>query len=78
VLKPPEPDPSLGPFRGGVAVLRRDRGLAGHVATDIKTFWAPFGFSLRRQWYFWYSVVWADGRRERPEEDYPPWTVVAE
>jgi len=78
VLKAPKPDPSLDPFRGGVAVLRRDGQVAGHVVTTVLTFWAPLGFSLRRQWWVWYIVVWADSHRERPDEDYPPWTVVAE
>jgi hypothetical protein len=78
VLKPPKPDPALNPFRGGVAVLTRDGEVAGHVATNVKTFWAPFSFSLRRQWWVWYVVVWANGDRERSEEDYPPWSVVAE
>jgi hypothetical protein len=78
VLKPPKPDPTLDPFRDGVAVLRRDGEIAGHVATTVGSFWAPFAFTLRYQWSVWYIVVWADGQRERSEEDYPPWSVVAE
>ena len=77
MLRPPKPDPALDPLRGGVAVLRRDGEVAGHVATKVTTFWA-FSFSLRRQWWVWYIVVWADGKRERAKEDYPPWSVVAE
>ena len=76
MLKPPHPDPMLEPLRGGVAELLRDREVAGHVATQVTTFWAPFTFSLRRRWWVWYVVVWSDGQRERPEEDYPPWNVV--
>lgn len=38
----------------------------------------PFAFTLRYQWWVWYIVVWTDGHRERSEEDYPPWSVVAE
>jgi hypothetical protein len=78
VLKPPKPDPRLDPFRDGIAVLRRDGKVAGHVAATIMTFWAPFSLSLRRKWWVWFIVVWANGDRERPEEDYPPWTVVTE
>ena len=26
----------------------------------------------------WWLVTWSDGRRERIEEDYPPWTLVEE
>lgn len=78
MLRQPEPDPALDPFRGGVAVLRRDGQVAGHVATTVTTFWAPLSFSRRRQWWVWFIVVWADGHRELPDEDYPPWTVVRE
>ena len=78
MLKPAKPDPALDPFRGGVAVLRRDGELAGHVATQVGTFWAPFSFSRRRQWWVWFIVVWANGDREPLDEDYPPWTVVRE
>ncbi len=34
---------------------------------------------LRPQWWIWFLVVWADGQRERPVEDYPPhWLTVDE
>lgn len=78
MLKPPKPDPALDPFRGGVAVLRRDGEVAGHLATEVKTFWAPFSFSRHRQWWVWFIVVWTNGDREPSGEDYPPWTVVRE
>lgn len=78
MLKPPQPDAALDPFRGGIAVLRRDGELAGHVATQVSTFWAPLSLSLRRQWWVWFIVVWADGDREPSAEDYPPWTVVGD
>ena len=48
------------------------------MATHVTTFWAPLSFSFQRQWWVWYIVVWANGERERSEEDYPPWSVVAE
>jgi hypothetical protein len=76
MLRPPEPDSALDPFRGGVAVLRGDGEVAGHVATAVSTFWAPLSFSRHRQWWVWFIVVWADGHREPRDEDYPPWTVV--
>lgn len=78
MLRPPKPDPSLDVFRDGVAVLRREGQVAGHVATSVRTFWAPLSFSRRRQWWVWYIVIWANGDREQPGEDYPPWTVVQE
>jgi hypothetical protein len=36
--------------------------------------WAPF----RRQERVWLLVTWADGRRERIDEDYEPWIAVKE
>lgn len=74
----PSLTPSLDAFRGGVAALRRDGQVAGHIATSVRTFWAPLSFSRRRQWWVWFIVVWANGERESPEEDYPPWTMVRE
>lgn len=70
MLKPPKPDPALDPFRGGVAVLRRDGEVAGHVATEVKTFWSPFSFSRHRQWWVWFIVVWTNGDREPSAGDY--------
>ncbi len=58
---------SRRPALPGVAVLRRDGHVTGHVATTATTFWAPFGFWLRRQWWVWYIVVWTAGHRERSE-----------
>ena len=77
IVKPPEPDPSIEPFRDGVGVLTRDGAVAGHVATAVSEFWSP-GRPRRRQWWVWMIVVWIDGMRERSTEDYPPWTYVAE
>lgn len=77
IVKPPDPDPSIEPFRGGVGVLTRDGEFAGHVATSVSEFWSP-GRPRHRQWWVWLIVVWADRTRERSREDYPPWTYVAE
>lgn len=77
LVKPPHPDGSLEPFRDGVGVLRQDGAVVGHVATTLSEFWSPFS-PLRRQWWVWLIVVWADGKRERSTEDYSPWTYVAE
>ena len=73
----PKPDPSLDPFRGGLAVLSVDGEDAGHIATEVTTFWGlgrPFGL----QWDVWLVVVWADGTKERAVQDYPPWAYVTE
>lgn len=77
MIKPPIPDPTLDIFDGGVGVLTRDGEMAGHVATSRSWFWSPFS-PLRKQWWVWYIVVWADGSRERSTEDYPPWSAVKE
>jgi hypothetical protein len=72
----PDPDPSLDPFVDGLGVLSRGGVFAGHVATTRGEFRTLF--SRKRQWWIWSIVIWADGRRELPEEDYPPWTTVTE
>lgn len=77
LIKPPKPDPALEVFDEGVGVLSRNGEIAGHVATIRSWFWSPFS-PLRRQWWVWYIVVWADGSRERSTEDYPPWSAVKE
>ncbi|HKE65571.1 MAG TPA: hypothetical protein VKB59_13120 [Micromonosporaceae bacterium] len=77
MLRPPKPDPGLDPFRDGIAVLRRDGVVDGHIASTVGTFWSP-SRPLCWQWWVWFVVVWSDGRRERSFEDYPPWTTVRE
>ncbi len=77
MLRAPTPDSTLDPFRGGVAVLFSNGDLAGHLAASVGTFWSP-SRPLSRQWWVWFIVVWSDGVRERPFEDYPPFSVVEE
>ena len=67
-------DPALDDFREGIAVLRQDGVVVGYVATIVESMWAPF----RRQERVWLLVTWADGRRERIDEDYEPWIAVKE
>ena len=68
-------DPRLEPFRDAVVELRRDGVVVGHVATTVTQFWSPFSF--RRNQCVWFSVIWVDGRRENPVEDYsPPWPTI--
>lgn len=68
------PRDRLVDFREGIAALRQDGALAGYVATIVEAMWVPF----RRDERVWLLVTWADGRRERIEEDYQPWISVAE
>ncbi|MDO8144055.1 hypothetical protein [Isoptericola sp. 178] len=73
----PRRDPALEPFDHGTVVLRRDGEVAGHVATTLGTFWSP-ARPLTIQQCVWFLVVWADGVKEPPFEDYAPWTAVEE
>jgi hypothetical protein len=73
---PPPPDPSLEPFDGGIGVLSRGGVRAGHVATVRGQYHGLFGRQWK--WWIWYLVVWEDGTRERPQEDYEPFLAVQE
>ena len=70
-------DPALDVFDRGCFVLRRDGQVAGYVATTLGPFWSP-GRPFTMQDRVWLIVVWADGERGDPIEDYPPWSVVSE
>jgi hypothetical protein len=73
-----ERDPALDPFREGVATLRTEDGqVAGYLAAIVDEFWSP-GRPLTWQERVWWLVTWSDGRRDRIEEDYPPWIIVDE
>ena len=72
-----ERDPRLDAFDRGCLVLRRRSETVGHVATTLGTYWSPGRARTIHQWV-WLVVVWADGEKERPVEDYPPWTYVRE
>ena len=39
--------------------------------------WSPSRPFTRQDWV-WLLIVWANGSREWPIEDYPPWTIVNE
>jgi len=69
--------PELEAFDRGCLTLSRDGVLLGHVATAVSPFWSP-GRPLTIQQRVWLVVVWADGKKEWSEEDYPPWTYVRE
>jgi hypothetical protein len=67
-------DEALEPLRDGVAELRQNDAVVGHLATQVERFWGLAG----RQERVWLFITWSDGRRERIEDDYPPWTSVDE
>lgn len=77
LIRQPHADPSLDPFDDGVGVLTRGGEVCGHVLTTRSWFWSPSS-PFRRQWWIWYTIVWADGTREPETEDYPPFIAVAE
>lgn len=70
----PEPEPALAPFRGGVAILRRDDKFCGHIASEVSQFQAR----PRNGWWVWFVILWVDGTKDRLIEDYAPWTYVTE
>ena len=58
-------DPSLRSYHRAVWTLSSDGELRGHVACVVsEMMWPP-----RAPW-LWFLVVWIDGRREFPFEDY--------
>jgi hypothetical protein len=68
-------EPRLEPFRARLVELRREGEVVGHIATRVRSFWSPFSF--RRNECVWFTIIWADGRRENPFEDYaPPWPTI--
>jgi len=67
-------DPSLSAYDHGLGELRVEGVLKGYLASVRLEMVFP-----ARQWWVWFVVVWADGRRERPLEDYgPKWLIVRE
>jgi hypothetical protein len=77
LIKDPKPDPSLAPFHDGLAELKREGAVVGHIATSVSTFWSPFS-PLSRQWWVWSVIVWSNGKKEPALEDYPSWSYVAD
>lgn len=58
-------DPSLSSYHHAVWTLSVDGELRGHVACVVLEMMFP-----RRAPWLWFLVVWIDGRREFPFEDY--------
>jgi len=65
-------DPDLDPFRDGVAELRLDGELCGHVASTVVHFWG-LGRPFTLQERVFLKVTWTDGSVE-VIEDYPTWS----
>ncbi len=74
---PPDPDPTVDPFREGVGELSQGCEVVGHLASIVTEFRTPFS-PRKGQWWVWLVAVWSDGTRERSLEDYPPWSYVDE
>ncbi|MDO9398045.1 MAG: hypothetical protein Q7T71_15985 [Herbiconiux sp.] len=71
-----EHDPALDIFDKGCWELTSEDGqLAGHVSSTLGYFRAPLGRPFVKQDWIWLLVVWADGRREVPLEEYPPFSM---
>ena len=64
------PDPGLAAYQHGLGTLRVDGELRGYLASIVGT------MQFQQPWP-WFVVVWIDGTKEFPFEDYGPkwWTV---
>ena len=68
------PDPDLATYDHGLGELRLDGELKGYLASVRLRMSFP-----ARQWWPWFVIVWADGRKDRAFEDYgPKWLTVRE
>lgn len=72
-----EHDPDLDIFDRGVWMVRQGDRHVGHVLSTLGHFRSILRPRTRQDW-IWALVIWSDGSRERPMEDYPPWTFVRE
>lgn len=67
-------DPTLQCWDGGAAELRLDGELKAYLTCVV----LEMRFPTRGPW-FWYILVWPDGFKEYPQEDYgPEWDAVRE
>ena len=66
------PDPTLRAYDHGLGTLSVDGEVEGYLACVVET----IVFPEKGPW-LWFVVVWADGTKENPMEDYGPgwWTV---
>ena len=68
------PDPELRSYDHGLGTLRVDGELKGYLASIV----GKMRFPSVQLWP-WFVVVWADGAKENPFEDYgPSWWAVRE
>lgn len=68
------PDPELRAYDHGVGTLSVNGELKGHLASVL----GEMKFPSRQPWP-WFVIVWADGTKEHPFEDYGPgWHTVRE
>lgn len=68
------PDPELAAYDHAVGELRVAGELRGHLASVVTSMTFP-----ARQPLPWFVVVWKDGRKENPFEDYGPgWYTIRE
>lgn len=70
-------DPTLACYDHRVATMSLDGEVRGYLACVVGAH-RTLTSAAMRPWP-WFRVVWADGRREPPEEDYGPgWDLVRE
>lgn len=67
-------DLSLSDYDHGLGELRVEGVLKGYLASVRTEMILP-----RQKWCVWFVIIWADGSKERPFEDYgPKWLTVRE
>lgn len=68
------PDPELTAYDRGLGTLAVAGEVKGYLASVRLVMCLP-----GKQWWPWFVVVWADGRKEHSFEDYgPKWYIVRE
>lgn len=70
-------DPELDRFDRGCVELTHDGRVCGWVATRLLAYRTPWRPLTTRDWV-WLLVIWEDGSRELPCEEYEPWAYVTE
>lgn len=66
------PDPQLRAFDHGVGTLSVDGQLRGYLASVV-------GHMADGEPWPWFRIIWLDGRKDEPFEDYgPDWRTVRE
>lgn len=72
---PPQPDPPLEGFDGGLGVLEFAGHTVGYLSSELGTFVTPFS-PRQEQHQVWFTIFDSDGAEGSTLDDYPPFFVV--